>query len=118
MISDWFFHMSNIIYEFGKRQRKYRLSNAHEIRKYFGNYQTTNSWTVLRFCFVRTAPFLNITTLRKSGPWYGYDNACSAPHFAVIYIAVAATDAVTFIYVQGKAHARVRGITRVPRALH
>ena len=55
------------IYEIGKRQRKYRLSNAHEIRKYFGNKQTTNSWAVLRFCFVYTAPFLNITTLRKSG---------------------------------------------------
>ena len=56
------------IYEFSRRQRKYRLSNVHEIRKYFGNQQTINSWAVLRFCFVRTAPFLNITTLRKSGP--------------------------------------------------
>ena len=56
------------IYEIDWRQRKYRLSNAHEIRKYFGNYQITNSWAVLRFCFVRTAPFLNITTIRKSGP--------------------------------------------------
>ena len=25
------------IYEIGRRQRKYRLCNAHEIRKYFGN---------------------------------------------------------------------------------
>ena len=25
------------IYEMGRRQRKYRLSNDHEIRKYFGN---------------------------------------------------------------------------------
>ena len=56
------------IYKIGRRQRKYRLSNAHEIRKYFGNYQTTNWWEVLGFCFVRTAPFLNITTLRKCGP--------------------------------------------------
>ena len=59
--------MSNI-YEISRRQRKYRLRNAHQIRKYFGNYQTTNSWAVLRFGLVRTAPFLNITTLRKSGP--------------------------------------------------
>ena len=59
------FHSS---YEIVRRHRKYRLSNAHEICKYFGNKQTTNSWSVLRFCFVRTAPFLNITTLRKSGP--------------------------------------------------
>ena len=30
-------------YEIGRRQRKYRFSNAREIRKCFGNYQTTNS---------------------------------------------------------------------------
>ena len=77
-ISDWFFNMSNwpsggfvwfsLHQQNLQKAKKIRLSNAHEIRKYFGNEQMTNSWAVLRFYFVRTAPFLNITTLQKSGP--------------------------------------------------
>ena len=67
-ISDWFFEMSNWpcseLVWFSQQ-----LRNAREISKCFGNLQTTNSWAVFRFCFVPTAPFLNIMTIRKSGPW-------------------------------------------------
>ena len=59
------FHSS---YEIGRRLQKYRQSNAHKIRKCFYKLATTNTWVLLRFCFVRTAPFLNIT-FWKSGPW-------------------------------------------------
>ena len=46
-----------------------RLSNAHKIHKCCGNQQTTTSWALPRFCFIRTVIFFNIMTFRKSGPW-------------------------------------------------